>query len=254
MIPELIGAYALQVYMPLSGLSRSWRRFSRKIRGKESQGLQQVRLPTVSWRELSSGGSIRVFEARKANGNVRLSELAVLNSFAQAVKDGTNLFEIGTFDGRTALNLAFSAPPRCQVYTLDLKPEMDTVYRLDEGERHMVEKPRSGARIDRYRSSDPEKASRIHQLYGDSASFDFSPYYGSCSLVFIDASHAYDYVLSDSRAALRMLRPGGVILWHDYGIWSGVTDALEHLATGEMPGIRSIQGTSLACWRMREDA
>jgi predicted O-methyltransferase YrrM len=254
LIPELIGAYALQVYMPLSGLSRKWRRFSRKIRGKEAQGLQQVRLPTVSWRELSGGGSVRVFEARKANGNVRLSEVAILNSFAQAVEDGTSIFEIGTFDGRTSLNLAFSSPPHCQVYTLDLKPEMDTAFDLAEGERHMVEKPRSGARIDRYRNTDSAAVSRIHQLYGDSASFDFSPYYGTCSLVFIDASHAYEYVLSDSRAALKMIRPGGVILWHDYGIWSGVTEALEHLAGGEMPGIRCIQGTSLAYWRKPTNA
>jgi predicted O-methyltransferase YrrM len=249
LLPDLIGFYALQIHMPLSGLSRRWRRFSRKMRGKEAQGLQQVRLPTVSWRELSSGSSVRVFEARKANGNVRLSELAILSSFAQAAEDGSNIFEIGTFDGRTSLNLAFSSPPHCQVYTLDLKPEMDTAFDLAEGERHMVEKPRSGARIDAYRESDGDRVARIHQLYGDSANFDFSPYYGSCSLVFIDASHAYDYVLSDSRQAMNMLRDGGVILWHDYGIWSGVTDALEHLAAGEMPGIQCIQGTSLAYWR-----
>lgn len=246
---SLIGFYALQIHMPLSGLSRKWRRLSRRMRGKEQQGLQQVRLATVPWQQLSGARSVRVFEHRKANGNVRLSELAILNSLAQAVADGSNIFEIGTFDGRTSLNLAFSSPPHCQVYTLDLKPEMDTAFDLAEGERHMVEKTKSGARIDAYRSSARETASRIHQLYGDSASFDFSPYYGSCSLVFIDASHAYEYVLSDSRAALRMLKPGGVILWHDYGIWSGVTDALEHLASGEMPGIQCIQGTSLAYWR-----
>jgi predicted O-methyltransferase YrrM len=240
--------------MPLSGLSRRWRRFSRQMRGKEAQGLQQVRLPTVSWRALTNGRSVPVFEARKANGNVRLSELAILNSFAQAVEDGASIFEIGTFDGRTSLNLAFSSPPHCQVYTLDLKPEMDTVYHLDQGERHMVEKPRSGARIDAYRITCGDTVSRIHQLYGDSASCDFSPYYNSCGLVFIDASHAYDYVLSDSRAALKMLKPGGAILWHDYGIWSGVTDALEHLAAGEMPGIQCIQGTSLAYWRKRKNA
>lgn len=249
MLNELIGFYALQIRMPLSGLSRKWRRFSRRIRRKEQQGLQQVRLEAVPWRQLSDGRGVRVFEHRKANGNVRLSELAILNSLAQAVDDGTNIFEIGTFDGRTSLNLAFSSPAHCQVYTLDLKPEMDTAFDLAEGERHMVEKPRSGARIDPYRISDRQTTSRIHQLYGDSASFDFSPFYGSCSLVFIDASHAYEYVLSDSRAALKMIKPGGVILWHDYGIWSGVTEALEHLAAGEMPGIRCIQGTSLAYWR-----
>jgi len=51
-----------------------------------------------------------------------------------------------------------------------------------------------------------------------------------------------------------MIRDGGVILWHDYGIWRGVTDALEHLADGEMPGIQCIQGTSLAYWRKPTNA
>ncbi len=70
--------------------------------------------------------------------------------------------------------------------------------------------------------------------------------------VFIDASHTYEYVLSDSRAALKLLRRGGgtkVILWHDYGEWEGVTRALDELAAGEptFRGLRRIAGTSLAC-------
>jgi predicted O-methyltransferase YrrM len=34
-------------------------------------------------------------------------------------------------------------------------------------------------------------------------------------LVFIDAGHTYDYVKRDTDQALTMLRPGGVIVWHD---------------------------------------
>ena len=35
-------------------------------------------------------------------------------------------------------------------------------------------------------------------------------------LIFIDGSHAYSYVMSDSEKAFRMLAPNGIILWHDY--------------------------------------
>jgi len=35
-------------------------------------------------------------------------------------------------------------------------------------------------------------------------------------MVFVDAGHTYRYVKSDTEKALKMLRPGGVILWHDY--------------------------------------
>jgi hypothetical protein len=35
-------------------------------------------------------------------------------------------------------------------------------------------------------------------------------------LVLVDASHTYQAVFSDSMNAFRMIKAGGVILWHDY--------------------------------------
>jgi predicted O-methyltransferase YrrM len=245
----LRGIHALWIYLPLSGLSRKWRRFSRKMRGKQGNLLQQITLPSISWRRCISSRVPKIWEYDKANGNIRISELAVLNLIAQEADDETNIFEIGTFDGRTSLNLAFSSSDKCKIYTLDLKPEMDTEYTLASGERHMVEKSRSGARIDKYRETHEHVTNKIHQLYGDSAKFDFSPYYDSCSLVFIDGSHAYEYALSDTKEAVKMVRKGGVIIWHDYGIWGGVTKALEEIESKDQMGLVNIDGTSLVYWK-----
>jgi len=206
-------------------------------------------LPTISWRACTPHRYPRVWESDKANGNIRVSELAVLSALAAHCDPETDLFEIGTFDGRTALNLAFSAPDSCRIHTLDLAPEMETEFSLAPGERHMVERAQSGARISAYRGSHQTVTARIHQLYGDSGSFDFSPYHNRCSLVFVDGSHAYDYVHSDTEAAMKMVKPGGAIIWHDYGIWEGVTRALEEIEARDQPGLRNIQGTSLVYWR-----
>jgi len=46
--------------------------------------------------------------------------------------------------------------------------------------------------------------------------FDETPYLKQCDLNFIDGSHAYSYVKNDTEKALRMLKNGGLILWHDY--------------------------------------
>ena len=46
--------------------------------------------------------------------------------------------------------------------------------------------------------------------------FDYSPYHGRVDFVFIDGNHSIRYVASDTEQALKMLAPGGVILWHDY--------------------------------------
>ncbi len=113
----------------------------------------------------------------------------------------------------------------------------------------MVEKPAPGCRYKQYRKSHPEMIGRIHQLLGDSAAFDYSPYRNSCSLIFVDGSHAYDYALSDTRAALEMVEPGGIVVWHDYGIWKGVTEALEELEATERLGLRNVKGTTLVVWR-----
>ncbi|MBT3698322.1 MAG: class I SAM-dependent methyltransferase [Methylococcales bacterium] len=243
------GFYGLYIYLPLSGLLRKWRRFSRKIRKKEGQLLQQISLPSISWYQCTITRVARIWEHDKANGNIRISELSIINSIAANCEDGTSLFEIGTFDGRTTLNLAFSSPTNCKVFTLDLKPEMDTVFSLEKGERHMVEKEKSGARIEKHKESSSSITEKIDQLFGDSAKFDFSTYYNSCSLVFVDGSHQYDYALSDSKEAIKMIKKGGVIIWHDYGIWEGVTKALEEIESKDKIGLKVISGTSLAYWK-----
>ena len=62
----------------------------------------------------------------------------------------------------------------------------------------------------------PEE-SRIRPLYGDSATFDFSPFANSVDLFFIDGAHSYEYVKNDTTQAMKCTRKGGIIAWHDYG-------------------------------------
>lgn len=192
---------------------------------------------------------MRIWEHKKENGNVRISELGILAAFAADCRDGSNLFEIGTFDGRTTLNLALNAPAQCMIYTLDLSPNFETMFPLAAGEWHMVDKPKPGLRYKKYQEVYPAAIERIHQLLGDSATFDYSPYKDSCSLVFVDGSHSYDYVMSDTRVAMDMVERGGVVVWHDYGIWEDVTKALDELEKRKGYELRNISGTSLVYWR-----
>jgi len=37
----------------------------------------------------------------------------------------------------------------------------------------------------------------------------------------VDGSHTYDDVIADTESALDIVKAGGVVLWHDYGIWAG---------------------------------
>jgi predicted O-methyltransferase YrrM len=144
------------------------------------------------------------------------------------------VFEIGTFDGRTTLNISRNAPDDARIYTLDLPP---TEQQLPPGTS-------VGAKL----VAQPKD--RLIQLLGDSRAMDFRAYQGQFDLVFVDAAHDYDSVANDSRIALELLRPEakGIIIWHDYVRFSGVTRAVDELLEQVVAPSHfcHIEGTTLA--------
>ncbi|HXV77810.1 MAG TPA: class I SAM-dependent methyltransferase, partial [Candidatus Polarisedimenticolaceae bacterium] len=244
-----VALYALRCYLPLSLVARGIRRLGRRARGAANRQEPVNRLPEAGWRVLLPARAVRLAAPSRANGNVRLSELAVLAQAAAATEPNREIVEIGTFDGRTTLNLAINSSSSCRVFTLDLPPEAPTRFPLDRRERKFVEKPAPGARFRGCDGAWEPAAARITQLLGDSASYDWSAHEGKAGLVFVDGSHAYEYAKSDSEAAFRLVVPGGMVLWHDYGVWPGVTRYLEELEERDGLGLRRIQGTSLIFWR-----
>jgi predicted O-methyltransferase YrrM len=140
------------------------------------------------------------------------------------------IFEIGTFTGATSLLIAMNIGADDQLFTLDLPPTDTLGYT-------------AGAVF----AATPY-ARKITQLYGDSTQFDFSPWYGTIDLVFIDGNHTYPFVKADSEAAFRLLAPGGVIVWDDY-VWlpeftecAGVSAYVHELSRRkpcfQLPGMR----------------
>jgi len=158
-----------------------------------------------------------------------------------------NIFELGTFDGQTTLNMAVNSNPQAKIYTLDLPRTMaqDVKLRLEQSDKSYIEKDESGVIF----KGKPCEG-KITQLFGDSAQYDFLPFYGKMNMVFVDASHSYEYVINDSSVALKLLRNGkGLIVWHDYsGSWDGVTKALNELYENnpDFKDLRHVDGTSFA--------
>ena len=59
--------------------------------------------------------------------------------------------------------------------------------------------------------------SRVCQIYCDSRNWDTSHYpEGFFDSALIDGGHTEEIVASDTRKAMRLVRPGGLVLWHDF--------------------------------------
>jgi predicted O-methyltransferase YrrM len=60
-------------------------------------------------------------------------------------------------------------------------------------------------------------ADRVHQILCDSRDFDTSAFAADFfDTVLIDGGHTPDVVRNDTEKALRVLRPGGLCVWHDF--------------------------------------
>ncbi len=160
--------------------------------------------------------------------------------------DAKNIFEIGTLDGYTALHFAMNSPVNTKVYTLDLPPDGSEIPSLRSTAIDVAHQDQHAV-IKKYRFQIPSVIEKVFTLFGDSARFDYAPFINKIDLFFIDGAHSYEYVKSDTLKALKCVRGGGIIVWHDYGRMgvNGVTKWLHEFAA-QGNKVYSVPGSSLA--------
>lgn len=182
---------------------------------------------------------VRAFD-RDLGTSTSVLETVTLGAITRHVQP-RNILEIGTFDGNTALNFAANSPPDARIVTVDLPPDWRGELELDVPAPllNVTDRRTVGSQVLK-----TEYAAKIRQVYGDSAKIDWSALGGPFDLIFIDGCHAYSYVKADTDNALRQIRPGGLIIWHDYGMLDDVSRAVDERAN-EL-SIVPIAGTRLA--------
>jgi predicted O-methyltransferase YrrM len=166
-------------------------------------------------------------------------------------KKASTLFEFGTCTGKTAYLWSRNAPADARIVTLTLAPTQRDSYHTDAADDAKdVEFALAESDFTEFLYTGTPEETRITQLYGDSKQFDETPYVGWADVVFVDGSHAESYVRSDSEKAMRIVKPGGLVLWHDYAgprHAPGVFHALNELSK-RVP-LYHIKGTTFAAWR-----
>ena len=177
---------------------------------------------------------------RKAGLSIDAHELLVLCTIERFL-GAKNVLEIGTYDGNTTLNLAANLAPGGRVTTIDLPPNWDNqfVYDVPNSRWNVTNLHNIGIQ---YQRTPYEE--RIRQVYGDSARVDFESLTPPFDMVFVDGCHFRDYVRKDTENAFKYLRPGGVVVWHDYGDIKDVSRVVDEAAQDLTAYV--VRGTRLA--------
>jgi predicted O-methyltransferase YrrM len=191
---------------------------------------------------------VRTYD-RDEHTSVTLAEIAALSSIIKHTKV-RNIFEIGTYQGNTTLQLAANSPGDAKITTLDLPPRWNEDRRAimtPEIFKNVTDRMTVGVQY-----KETPYADKIKQVFADSANMNWSQLPGPFDFIFIDGCHYYEYVKKDTENALRVLRPGGIIVWHDYGMIKDVSRAVDE--TSKKLQIYAISGTRLAVGLLKNNS
>ena len=154
--------------------------------------------------------------SRRGLGGISLLETFLMVA-ALRIVDAKRIFEFGTFLGNTTLNLASNSSDDAEIFTLDLDEKSADGLKQDDCDApltgiHLA----AGSNLD---FADSPARKKIHMLFGNSNTFDCSPWSNSMDLVFIDGGHDVPTASADTKNALLMANQQKLscILWHDYG-------------------------------------
>jgi len=126
-----------------------------------------------------------------AGEDAPLNDLLFLLNLAKGRK-AQRILEVGTYRARTTYALHRNCP-EATVISYDIQL-LDSRFR-----RELQDKPQ----VELRHASFAESADALRQ----EAPFD---------LIFVDGSHRFEHVVVDSRLAVELAAPQGIVVWHDY--------------------------------------
>ncbi|MGH8048810.1 MAG: O-methyltransferase [Chthoniobacterales bacterium] len=165
-------------------------------------------------------------EAERYTASTTLADSYVLALISSAfVKK--QVLEVGTSYGESALLFALNSPDEASIVTLDIQTDNPTVGMRFRGTAASKKiKPVCSTLTDLLPTLEPK-------------SFD---------LIFIDGDHSHAGVMADTMAAIQLVRPGGVICWHDYSFMfrDDVVRALDEVHSMGILNIQKIAYTNVS--------
>jgi hypothetical protein len=194
------------------------------------------------------------------SGNISLYELFCLSLIVK-VMEPSLVMEFGTFNGRTTINIAHNLIDASHIITVDLPfdsnrtdgtlARLRTKFPLANGMNDPNDELGFVGKRKLFENHNYNSSGKIRQVWADTASLDpkHPEWFEKVELIFIDASHTMENCYNDSWLAYEIIKKYGIIIWHDYKGWEGVTKALDTVFDKFGNGyinMFQIQDTSLA--------
>jgi predicted O-methyltransferase YrrM len=185
---------------------------------QETHGLRHG-LPTIDLLDLIPEFNEEVSPYAFLEGGSTTIDLALLKALARRY-DPCRYFEIGAWRGESVANVAAVAK---ECISLSLSDD----------------EMRAAGWDDRYVATAKvfsRHLKNVVHIGHNSRTFDYTPYLGTCDLVFVDGDHSYDGVRADTEHAFRLLRDErSTIVWHDY-VRASAEDVMWGVAAGMLDG------------------
>lgn len=150
--------------------------------------------------------TLKLYEYVEDANERRMRDAEVLGSSAANLDAGT-ILEIGTAEGRTTSLLSDNAPGS-RIFTVNIPPEEILAGKGGTHTTFALERERIGKH---YKE---RGLKNITQILANTATW--VPDIGPIDVAFVDGCHDADFVYNDTRKIIKDMKPGSVILWHDF--------------------------------------
>ena len=141
-------------------------------------------------------------------------EAWILSSLSKISK---NIFEFGTCSGKTTTLMALNSPNDSKIITLTLDLNQAKNLSLDSQDNKVsIRNIINESNYNKFIFSGKEYEKKISVMFMDSRKLNTDEYLNKFDLIFIDGGHTYSIIENDSIKAFKMIKTGGIILWHDY--------------------------------------
>ena len=163
--------------------------------------------------------TISIEKARSIKGWMTDVELSFL---AERAQDAKIIFEIGSYEGRSARALADNSSDDTKIYCID---PWDAPIFWTNNDMFVTNESTFGMfQCNMYDHLKTRKVIPITKRYND-----WTPI-GMADFIFIDGDHSYEYIKHDILKSLQYLKTGGILAGHDNN-WPGVEKAINELLT-----------------------